>query len=65
LQSGNATNPQGGTQNLFQYADELDGIIGRHQIFIGPEADRIQFDGGCIIYKAALMPSTGSSLRVI
>ena len=31
---GNATNPQGGTQNLFQYADEIDWTVGRHQIFM-------------------------------
>ena len=48
---GNATNPQGGTQNLFQYADEVDWTVGRHQIFIGVEADRIQFNGTWLIYN--------------
>ncbi len=56
---GNATNPQGGTQNLFQYADEVNWTRGRHQIFMGVEADRIQFDGTWLIYNGGLYNFNG------
>jgi hypothetical protein len=70
---GNATNPQGGTQNLFQYADEIDWTLGRHQIFMGVEADRIQFNGTWLIYNGGTYTfngqytsnhSTGSALKL-
>ncbi len=47
---GNPTYPNGATQNLFQYADELNWTVGRHQIFFGAEANRYQFDGLWQIY---------------
>ncbi len=56
---GNATNPQGGTQNLYQFADEVDWTVGRHQIFLGVEVDRIQFDGTWLIYNGGLYTFNG------
>jgi hypothetical protein len=56
---GNATNPQGGTQNLFQFADEVNWTLGRHQIFIGAEVDRIQFNGTWLIYNGGLYNFNG------
>ncbi len=56
---GNATNPQGGTQNLFQYADEINWTLGRHQIFMGVELDRIQFNGTWLIYNGGLYNFNG------
>ncbi len=56
---GNPTNPQGGTQNLYQYADEVDWTIGRHQIFLGAEVDRIQFNGTWLIYNGGLYNFNG------
>jgi hypothetical protein len=32
---GSATNPQGGTQSLFQYADELNWTLGHYQVYMG------------------------------
>lgn len=42
---GNIFAPQGAVQNLFQFADELDYIHGKHTISAGVEAQRIQFNG--------------------
>ncbi len=33
--------PNGGVQDLYQYADELDWTVGRHYIYIGGELDRL------------------------
>jgi hypothetical protein len=46
---GNRYAPQGGTQNRFQYADEVNYQIGRHRLFFGGEFIRTQFDGNWTI----------------
>ncbi|WP_446743666.1 TonB-dependent receptor domain-containing protein [Silvibacterium acidisoli] len=37
--------PQGATQNLYQYADEINWVHRRHSIAIGFALERVQFDG--------------------
>ncbi len=56
---GSPTNPQGGTQNLFQYADEVNWTVGHHQIYIGTEVDRLQFNGTWILYNGGSYSFTG------
>jgi hypothetical protein len=47
--SGNQYAPQGATQNLFEYADEVNYIRGRHALFFGAQLVRTQFDGNWTI----------------
>ena len=47
---GNAGYPMGATQNLYQWADEVNWTLGHHQIFFGGEVDRVQFNGGQLGY---------------
>ena len=56
---GSPTNPQGGTQNLFQFAGEVDWTVGCHQIFFGAEADRLQFNGTWLLYNGGQYGFTG------
>jgi hypothetical protein len=56
---GSPTNPQGGTQNLFQFAGEVDWTVGRHQIFFGAEVDRLQFNGTWLLYNGGQYSFTG------
>ncbi|MGH2508884.1 MAG: TonB-dependent receptor domain-containing protein, partial [Ktedonobacteraceae bacterium] len=56
---GQGANPQGGTQNLFQFADEVDLTTGRHQIFIGMEMDRLQFNGTWMLFNGGTYSFTG------
>ncbi len=56
---GSPTNPQGGTQNLFQYADEVNWSLGHHQIYIGTEVDRLQFNGTWVLYNGGSYSFTG------
>ena len=56
---GSATNPQGGTQNLFQYADEVNWSLGSHQLYIGAEVDRLQFNGTWVLYNGGSYSFTG------
>jgi hypothetical protein len=41
---GAGTYPMGGTQNLYQYADEVDWTKGQHQLSFGVEVDRVQMN---------------------
>ncbi len=56
---GSATNPQGGIQNLFQYADEVNWTRGRHQVFAGLEVDRDQFNGTWTLYNGGTYTFNG------
>jgi outer membrane receptor protein involved in Fe transport len=56
---GSPTNPQGGTQNLFQFADEVNWTVGRHQIFFGAEVDRLQFNGTWLLFNGGQYTFTG------
>lgn len=56
---GSPTNPQGGTQNLFQFADEVNWTIGRHQVFFGAEVDRLQFNGTWLLFNGGQYSFTG------
>ena len=56
---GSATNPQGGTQNLFQYADEVNWSVGHHQVYVGLEVDRLQFNGTWVLFNGGSYSFTG------
>jgi hypothetical protein len=42
---GDPYSPQGGLQNLYQYADEINYVVSKHTIAIGGEFVRTQFNG--------------------
>lgn len=56
---GNATAPQGSTQNLYQYADELTWTRGHHTMIFGFQLDRVQFDGNWTVYNNGLFRFSG------
>jgi hypothetical protein len=42
---GNAASPQGASQNLYQFSDEVSIVHGKHSLYVGGELDRLQMDG--------------------
>ncbi len=46
---GDPYSPQGGLQNRYQYADELDWQLGRHSVAFGGQFVRTQFDGNWVV----------------
>jgi outer membrane receptor protein involved in Fe transport len=48
---GNAFSPDGATQRVFQYADELNQVIGKHSIFYGVEADQMNMNASWVIWN--------------
>jgi Carboxypeptidase regulatory-like domain/TonB dependent receptor len=62
--------PDGGTQNRFQYADEVDYTIGKHSLYAGVDLYRTQFDGvwvitqnGLFLYNGAFTSEYDNGLR--
>lgn len=56
---GNATAPDGAIQNLFQYADEVSWVRGRHTLVMGVELDRVQFNAAWTVYNNGLFRFNG------
>jgi outer membrane receptor protein involved in Fe transport len=50
-QGSGAFNPDGATQKVFQYADELDQVIGKHSIFYGIEADQMNMNASWVLWN--------------
>lgn len=50
-QGSGAFNPDGATQRVFQYADELNQVIGKHSLFYGVEADQMKMDASWVIWN--------------
>jgi hypothetical protein len=48
---GNPYAPQGANQKVFQFADEINWIVGRHTIAIGIDADKTFFDGNWVLLQ--------------
>jgi hypothetical protein len=46
---GDPYSPQGGLQNRYQYADELDWQLGKHSVAFGGQFVRTQFDGNWVV----------------
>lgn len=46
-----AFNPDGATQKVFQYSDELNQVIGKHSLFYGVEADQMKMDASWVIWN--------------
>ncbi len=46
---GDPYSPQGGLQNRFQYADEVDWTLGKHSIAFGGQYVRTQFNGNWVV----------------
>jgi Carboxypeptidase regulatory-like domain/TonB dependent receptor len=51
---GNPYAPDGGTQNRFQFADEVDYTVGRHSLYAGVDVYRTQFDGQWVVTQNGL-----------
>ncbi|WP_213807159.1 TonB-dependent receptor [Granulicella sp. dw_53] len=56
---GNATAPEGSTQDLYQYADELSWVHGRHTTVFGFQLDRVQFNANWTVYNNGLFRFSG------
>jgi len=56
---GNATTPDGITQNLFQYADELSWTFGKHNLVFGGEVEQIQLNAAWTVYNNGLFHFSG------
>lgn len=48
---GNAFSPDGATQHVYEFSDELNQVIGKHSIFYGIEADKMDMDGSWVIWN--------------
>lgn len=56
---GNATAPDGSTQNLYQYADEVNWVHGRNTFVFGFQLDRVQFNADWTVYNNGLFRFSG------
>jgi hypothetical protein len=43
--------PQGATQRTFEYADEINKVIGKHSLYFGLELDQNHFDGDWTVFN--------------
>jgi hypothetical protein len=57
---GNPYAPDGGTQNRFQYGDELDYTVKGHSIYAGIDVYRTQWDGGWVITQNGMYQFSGA-----
>lgn len=48
---GDAYAPQGAKQHLYEFADEADWTLGKHNLVIGGELDKIDFNGNWVIVQ--------------
>lgn len=48
---GNSFAPDGATQNLYQYADEVNKVLGRHSLFFGADVNHIDFNASWVIWN--------------
>lgn len=56
---GNATAPDGARQHLFQYADEVNWVRGRHTFVFGFQLDRVHFNADWTVYNNGLFRFSG------
>lgn len=61
LQLGDPWSPQGGLQNRYQYADELNWSLGKHSVAIGGQFVRTQFLGNWTVANDGLFNFDGSA----
>ena len=61
LQLGDPWSPQGGLQNRYQYADELNWALGKHSVAIGGQFVRTQFLGNWTVGNDGLFSFDGSA----
>jgi hypothetical protein len=48
---GNAASPQGALQRLFEFADEVDMVLGKHSLYFGGTLDRLTLNGSWGIWN--------------
>ncbi len=48
---GNPYAPQGANQKFFEFSDEGDWTLGKHNLIIGGELDKLFFDGNWVIFQ--------------
>lgn len=58
---GDPYSPQGGLQNRYQFADELDWTLGKHSVAIGGQFVRTQFFGNWTVANNAMYNFDGSA----
>jgi outer membrane receptor protein involved in Fe transport len=58
---GDPYSPQGGLQNRYQFADELDWTLGKHSVAIGGQFVKTQFFGNWTVANDALYTFDGSA----
>jgi len=58
---GDPYSPQGGLQNRYQYADEVDWILRKHSISFGGQFVRTQFNGNWVVLNNAGYTFDGSA----
>lgn len=58
---GDPYSPQGGLQNRYQYADEVDWAVGKHSLSIGGQFVRTSFFGNWTVANNALYNFDGSA----
>ncbi len=61
LQLGDPWSPQGGLQNRYQYADEINWALGKHSVAIGGQFVRTEFLGNWTVGNDGLFNFDGSA----
>jgi Carboxypeptidase regulatory-like domain/TonB dependent receptor len=56
---GSPTSPQGALQNLYEFADEVNLIHGKHNIFFGGELDKMDMHGNWTIWNSGQFTFNG------
>lgn len=56
---GNATAPDGSTQDLYQYADEINWVHGKNTFVFGFQLDRVQFNADWTVYNNGVFRFSG------
>ena len=58
---GDCCSPQAATQNRFQFADEVNWIHGKHNVFWGGQFFRTSFDGDWVVVNNGLFIFSGNA----
>jgi outer membrane receptor protein involved in Fe transport len=56
---GSPTSPQGALQKLYEFADEVNIVHGRHNIYFGGELDKLDMDGNWTIWNSGQFTFNG------
>jgi outer membrane receptor protein involved in Fe transport len=56
---GSPTSPQGAQQGLYEYSDEVNLILGKHDIYFGAELDKLDMNGNWTIWNSGQFTFNG------